>query len=298
MTRLLTVFLALSLGVIVTATTRADDGDTATLTFEEARIGQPVTLRLEVITGPDSTVELDPASDTWGAVEVVGIDSQEAFAEGGNLRHVIVVRVAPFDTGTQPFVPRVNVVTGAESQPRELPGVQMEVLASLAPDAPLELSPLPAPSAISGGESPFLRPLIALGAVLSLLLVGGLTYLAVRAIARRPRRPREDVVPEPAYPDLSGAAALLESDPVSAYRTLSSAVRRHLGERYGFPAVALTARELETRMEAEGVNRWEARLVGGLLENCEAVVYAGYRPASERREADLTMAREIVEAGA
>jgi hypothetical protein len=37
--------------------------------------------------------------------------------------------------------------------------------------------------------------------------------------------------------------------------------------------------------------------VGGLLEECDAVVYAGYRPASERRLADLNMAREILEAG-
>jgi hypothetical protein len=107
----------------------------------------------------------------------------------------------------------------------------------------------------------------------------------------------EEAPPGVAVPDLSYAAALLESDPVTAYRTLSSAVRRHLGDQYGFPAIALTARELERRMEAEGVGRWEARLVGGLLENCDAVVYAGYRPASERRRADLTMAEEIVGAG-
>ena len=35
--------------------------------------------------------------------------------------------------------------------------------------------------------------------------------------------------------------------------------------------------------------------VGGLLEECDSVIYAGYRPAAERRQADLTMAREIVE---
>ena len=48
-------------------------------------------------------------------------------------------------------------------------------------------------------------------------------------------------------------------------------------------------------MEASGVDRWQTRLVGGFLEECDAVVYAGYLPAAERRQADLTMAREIVE---
>ena len=95
-----------------------------------------------------------------------------------------------------------------------------------------------------------------------------------------------------------GAGALLDSDPVAAYRALAFAVRRHLAEQYGFPARALTASELERRMEAEGLDRWQARLVAGLLENCDAVVYAGYRPAPERRRHDLTMAREIVEAPA
>lgn len=297
MTRLLALLAAASLALSA-APSRAEDGDSATLNFTEARIGQQLTLRIEVLTGPDSTVELDPASDTWQAVEVIDIQSQEAFPEGEVLRHAIVVTVAPFDTGSVRFMPRVNVITGSESEPRDLPVQQLEVLTTLAPDAPLELSPLPGPAAVPGGESPFLRPLIGLGAIAGVMLAAGLTYAIVRFIARRPRRSGEELVPAPAYPDLSGAAALLESDPVRAYRTLSAAVRRHLAERYDFPAVALTARELETRMEAEGVNRWEARLVGGLLENCDAVVYAGYRPASERRQADLTMAREIVETGA
>jgi hypothetical protein len=48
-------------------------------------------------------------------------------------------------------------------------------------------------------------------------------------------------------------------------------------------------------MEAAGVDRWQARLVRGLLENCDAVVYSGYLPALDRRHADLNIAREIVE---
>ena len=88
----------------------------------------------------------------------------------------------------------------------------------------------------------------------------------------------------------------METDPVSAYRKLASAVRGVLSDRYGFAAFALTTGELQGRMEARGIDRWQARLVGGLLQNCDAVVYAGYLPAGERRQADLTMAREIIEA--
>ena len=71
-------------------------------------------------------------------------------------------------------------------------------------------------------------------------------------------------------------------------------MKSELARRYGLRATALTSSELRRRLEAEG-DRWQARLVGGLLEECDSVIYAGYRPAAERRQADLTMAREIVE---
>ena len=51
-------------------------------------------------------------------------------------------------------------------------------------------------------------------------------------------------------------------------------------------------------MEAEGVDRWQSRLVRGLLDECDQVIYAGYRPAMERRTADLGIARELLEGSA
>jgi hypothetical protein len=297
MSRLVTLLGVLMAFVLIAVPALADDGDASTLSVQDARLGEEVILRLEVLTDSGATVELDPASPTWGDVHVIGIESEEEFPEGDRVRHVIDVRVAAFNVGEVPFQPVVNVVSGPDTTPRLMPQLSIGVLATLPAEAPLELSPLDPPAAIGGAESPFLRPLIALAALCGVALLAGLTWLIVRAIARRPRRSATPTL-APAKPDLSGADALLDSDPVAAYRTLAAAVRRHLAERYGFPAVALTARELEKRMETVGVDRWEARLVGGLLENCDAVVYAGYRPAFERRQADLTVAREIVEANA
>ena len=51
-------------------------------------------------------------------------------------------------------------------------------------------------------------------------------------------------------------------------------------------------------MDEGGIDRFQGKLAGNLLEECDAVVYAGYRPAAERRHADLTMARELVEESA
>jgi hypothetical protein len=170
------------------------------------------------------------------------------------------------------------------------------VAATLPEGAPIELSPLAGPQGIAGGESPLLRPAVGLGAVAAVAAAIGATWLGAGWWRRRPRPETLEPRPQrPAY-DLSDAEGAIEHDPVRAYRALALAVRSVLAGRYGFPAGALTTGELQARMERAGVDRWEARLVSGLLEECDAVVYAGYRPAAERRRADLTMAREIVEA--
>ena len=72
-------------------------------------------------------------------------------------------------------------------------------------------------------------------------------------------------------------------------------LRNYLTERFGFPAFALTTTEMQDEMVRRGIDRWQARIVGGLLNQCDAVVYARYRPAIERADADLTAAYEIVE---
>lgn len=287
------VALLVALGAALPAA--ADDRDTAGLGTPLLRIGERTTLTIEVYTGPGSTVEVDPAAPSWSGVEVVRIASQVAAAAGGEQVHRLEIVVAPFEPGDREVVPVVNVVTGAEVENRALPMVPLRVEPSLAPNAELELSELPAPAAIPGAESPFLRPAIGAGIVAGVLVLGALAYLVVRRLARaKPALPPE-AEPVP-IPSLDGAARLIESDPVGAYRTLAATVRNFIANRYGLPAQALTTGEIQRRMEAQGVDRWQARLVGGLLEECDSVVYAGYRPASERRAHDLTMAREIVEA--
>ncbi len=79
------------------------------------------------------------------------------------------------------------------------------------------------------------------------------------------------------------------------YGTISIVIRGYLQERFGFPATALTTRELERRMTAEGVERWQARLVGGLLDRCDRAVYARRRPDPASADHDLTVAFEIIE---
>jgi hypothetical protein len=95
--------------------------------------------------------------------------------------------------------------------------------------------------------------------------------------------------------DKAGVSFGTDGDLVGYYSSIGTTVRGYLTERYGFPAFALTTRELETEMLNRGLNRWQVRVAVGLLQQCDAVVYASYRPAPERADADLTAAYEIVE---
>jgi len=286
---------AMLLGVGVA---RADDGDAVRLSRGTLFVGQQQKMTLTVVTPVGATVEVDPAAPGWNGVEVIAITAQSRRDEPGRSVHTIELLVAPFLIGDIPFTPVVTVVMGPVATPRALPETLLKVVSSLAPGDNGELSPLAPPLSIAGAESPFLRPAIVGGVFAATVVLLLALFLAGQAVVRRLRNVRPpDVVPVPVR-GLGGAEALLAEDPVGAYRRLATAVRTVLSERYGFPAFALTTGELQRRMEAEGVDRWQARLVSGLLEECDAVVYAGYRPAIERREADLTMAREVVEASA
>jgi hypothetical protein len=292
------IFLALAL---LFARASADGGDSVRQSAPSAAIGKQVTLDLTVIAPKGATVEINPTAASWRSLEIVSIGRDNAQPRASDAVHTIRVVVAGFASGIYQFQPAVTVVNGPEVTPRLLPVTNLEVVASLAPTDPLELSALPPPQAVPGAESPLLKPAIAIAVASATLLLLLFVSITARAFLRRPPKAgRFTPIPlEPAFESpIARAEALIETDPVAAYRTLAAAVRIALAERYGFPAPALTSRELQRRMIASGVDRLEARLVSGLLEECDAVQYGGYKPAPRRRLQDLGIAREIVEAGA
>ena len=138
--------------------------------------------------------------------------------------------------------------------------------------------------------------------VAALVIVLGLLFWRQRSLRRRivyvPQPVAADLGPEDRARlvlDKAGAAFDVNGDYVTYYSAIAVTVRNYLTERFGFPAFALTTRELQDEMVRRGVDRWQARLTSGLLSQCDAVVYAHYRPAMERADADLTAAYEIVE---
>ncbi|MHB8578158.1 MAG: hypothetical protein ACYDCQ_22840, partial [Dehalococcoidia bacterium] len=186
-------------------------------------------------------------------------------------------------------------------------------LQKVSSNAPLDIT---VQSVLPAGSDPSdirpLKPQISLpgGAPLPLVWAAGVAAAVVAMAAMgslafmfRRRRRRAPLRPVPAYAAVAraeldrilGLGLLDRGELIEHYRLLATVIRRYLTDRYGFPAVALTTGELQRQMEARGIAQWPARLVTGLLSECDAVTYARYHPAAARCEADNAMAYEILE---
>ena len=164
-----------------------------------------------------------------------------------------------------------------------------------------ELRPLKPQIGIEGAPPAWRRP-ASVAALAVVALGAGAGAWVVRV--RRRRAPPEAVEATLSSPEvaarrrldrLAAARPLENGDFDGYYGTISTVVRGFLEERFEFRATALTTVELQSRMVGRGVERWQARLVGGLLDRCDAAVYAHRYPDPLSADHDLTVAYEIVE---
>lgn len=166
---------------------------------------------------------------------------------------------------------------------------------------PAALRPLKPQAEFGEAPAAWLRPAIAGGALAAVLA-------AVALAVWWRRRPRPEPVPVVAavapgpetearrqLEELAAGGLLEAGDFGTFYGTIAVVMRRYLEARFVFPATALTTPELDTRMDDIGIERWQSRLAEGLLDRCDAAVYAGYVPDPIAADHDLTVAFEIIE---
>jgi hypothetical protein len=140
------------------------------------------------------------------------------------------------------------------------------------------------------------------------LMLAGLTafgYWLIRrtiAVQPEPLRPVPAPAPPPTAADVArqqldavSASGLAQSDPAEYYTRIAAITRSYLSARFGFAAYAMTRREMEREMRRTGIDRWPSRVTANLLEQCDAVEFALFEPAAERRAHDLSAAYEIVD---
>ena len=267
-------------------------------------VGDRLTYTITLEADPGTKIALAPAGLP---AEVSLIDTPQTTIQllgNGRVRLVMTFQVAPFVTGKidLPTLPlrysAPDGTSGILDAPAEVINVQSVLPQDTTNIVPRDLKPQ---AEIGTAPVTWIWPVV--GGLIAAVFLLSLLALWRRAVLRRRAAyvpPRVPVVAGPedmARVDLDKAGADFgsDSDLVAYYSTIGVTVRRYLTDRYGFPAFALTTRELEAEMLRRGLDRWQVRVAAGLLEQCDAVVYAGYRPAAERADADLTAAYEIVE---
>ena len=267
-------------------------------------VGDPVTLTVTVRYPPGAQIDTDTLSNQFTPFEILSAEPPvDGHGPNGTNERRLRFTMAAYQTGSLQLqaltVPYTLNGQSAQAQGQPLSFMVDSVIP--AGDRATDIRPL--------------KPQLALplppAARLWVLFGGAAAVVVLAAAALLVWRLRRRVAPPPVLeiPSMAPleAQARAELDAIAAddllahgdYRThyarVAECIRRYLTRRYGFPASAMTTTELNERMVRSGVGRWRARLVTGLLAECDAVHYAHYVPAPARAEADLQMAYEIVD---
>jgi hypothetical protein len=273
-----------------------------TLDRTRVTVGDPIALTVTVKHATGVTIETTSIDDQLGPLEPLGSDPPEDRAVSGGMELRLRYTVAVYHTGTAEL-PALTfnylLPDGSEQQVSSRGPVQIVVQSVLtAGSDPNDIRPLKPQASLPTPASEQLLWVAGLGGIAAAAVaVGGLTALLVKR-NRRPVFVMQPSAGEIARAELDRIASLqftVNGELAEHYRLTAICIRRYLTERFGFPAVALTTGELERQMEARGIARWPARLISGLLSECDAVTYARYRPAAARIEADNAMAYEILD---
>ncbi len=276
---------------------------TATLQPRPATIGEHMRLTITVRHAVDLLVTISQPDRSLG-IELV---SQEpdlvSFAPGGDgavTTHVFVL--VAFELGDL-HAGDVTVSWLRSDGSSEETTVRPPILriVPVREEGDLELKPLEPQLSLADVRGPGLRTGagIALAAALGLMLVGG--WWRRRRQVAQPRITLQQAGHEledqarARLDQLAGLRLVAADDYERYYAELSLTMREYLAQRFGFPATALTSREFEARAQAVGIERWQVRLVSGLLARCEDAVYARSHPAPTSANDDLTVAYEVIE---
>lgn len=267
-----------------------------------ATLGDRVRLTVTVVHGDAVLITAEPPEPREGLTLVETVPVTTVVQADGQLRSEFGFTFAAFELGVlQPAAVRILWLheDGRSGSTQVLPP-PFEV-ASAAVGDPSALRPLKPQAEYGEPPAAWVRPAIAAGAVAVLLLVGGLALWLRRRRAPVPVAAPVVVAAGPeadarrALEELASSGLLQSGDFGTFYGTIAVVMRRYLEARFVFPATALTTPELDARMDDAGIERWQSRLAEGLLDRCDAAVYAGYVPDPVAADHDLTVAFEIVE---
>ncbi len=286
-----------------------------TLTPAEPRLGDSLSLTLEVTAEPGVTVEMPSFGEALGRFQIEQFTPrQRADADGTTVATQIYALQAPM-SGRQRIPPlRVEFVderaaAGAGASGAAAGGAgDDEVRELLTDEIAVEVESVLPDGEVADQLAPLREPLAARRDTVRLVLLFGPIGLAVGGIliwllisARRQAARRKARVS--AFERAIARLRVLEDGGLPSadqagdwYVDLSSIVRRYLEDRYGLRAPELTTEEFLHEAQRAGViSSAHRNLLTRFLEHCDRVKFARYEPGdTESREA-LAHARRFLE---
>ena len=298
-TRAVALAVALALPVLVTAQPREPDISTV-IDATTINVGDPVTVTVRVRHAPDATVEW-PESPALGSFELLDQrDVDPMLADEGELTQTgIELRMTAFELGDL-ALPSFEVDVVAATGERVTLATESAAVAvvSVGRDDEGALRDIKAPLEIPFGVLTLLPWLLGLLAVVA---VGYWLYRRYRRRARpemvvpvAPPRPAHEVALE-SLAALEGSG-LLELGEIKTYHIrVSDIVRVYAEDRFRIDAMEMTTGEVLGRLREHGVGSAVVADVRQVLDRCDLVKFAKFRPVAATCHDLIPVSRHLVE---
>lgn len=275
---------------------------TVQINASDFTVGDHIRLLLTVRHPEGVIIELPRVTENISPFEILDVRPVHDSKENNQVIVEAEYKITSFSTG-ELALPRLKV------RYTEPSGVTGEIESSRLPiTISSVLNPNRSEQAVKDVKSPIsiskdpvqYQQLAQIGAgALALVLILSVVIRRWPRITRAPANTLLDIPPEEkARRDLERIEALYlgngRANYVEYYSSLAECIRSYLAEKYGAWTLGCTTKELKEKMEASGIEPWQARVVYGLLDECDSVRWARYSPVMARAERAITLAYEIV----
>ncbi|MSQ15292.1 MAG: hypothetical protein EXR50_05465 [Dehalococcoidia bacterium] len=292
----------LSIGVSVAAPTY-DSNVTVSARIDRSTItvGDQVLLVLTVTYPDGATVALPKIIDDIPPFEILSVGQVQTLRKDSTVVVEAEYQVTSFIVGELGLPPiKISYVEPSGARGEAISsGLPVKVVSVLGSGDEAGIKDVKPPISISGDPIPYRQ--LATDIVGVLVLAFAVAMIAKR-LSKRVTPVASGVMetsPEERARQELGRIEVLHLNNGAAsytafYSSIAECVRRYLAEKYGPWTLGCTTKELRDKMENSGLERWQARVVYGLLDECDSVRWARYNPAKARAERAIELAYEIV----
>ncbi len=272
-----------------------------TLTHNSISVGDQVVLRITVTHDPQARIEFPDLYDKLNGLELIRRHQlpsrRPSEVTQVSITEYTITGFVPGQYRLPPVLVQYTLPDGTRGSVPADNDLRLEIGRIVSdPDhqALLDIKP---PGALPRPAVALLYPAAGGALLLSMAILLALTTRRLmRPMASVPAALLDPI--EQARRDLASTATLPLATPgdyVTYYTGISATIRRYLDARFQFDAMASTTKEIRGTMEQRGMDRWQARVVSGLLEQCDSVKWAHYVPDGARAKRALSMALEVIE---